>query len=276
MPPSSCSSPPRGLSQPSLRGPFRTSRHGAYRFEKGGWIYVHLEGSPEQIGFQHGSLLAARDRRLPAGHQAVPRESTRRDWDFYREASEKMLWPCDRRRVSPGDRRHRGGLAGKGDQGRPLGSGRFECQPGASLLLRSLAGQEGGEDAVDPRPRQLQRLHRHRQLYQGRPDRHGPQRLDQLRRRHALEHRLRHQAAAGLAHDHGRLAGRDRQRRRFRRQLRRHHGHRDDDHPVRGLGPRRRNPNSCAPRRRCNTASRSTTSSGSCSTATTAATPTTG
>ncbi len=27
---------------------------GAYRFEKGGWIYVHLEGSPEQIGYQHG------------------------------------------------------------------------------------------------------------------------------------------------------------------------------------------------------------------------------
>ena len=32
---------------------------GAYRSDKDGWIYVHLEGSPEQIGFQHGSLLAA-------------------------------------------------------------------------------------------------------------------------------------------------------------------------------------------------------------------------
>ncbi len=51
-----------------------------------------------------------------------------------------------------------------------------------------------GKTADDPRARQLQRLHRDRQLYQGRPDRHGPQRLDQLRRRHALEHHLRHQA----------------------------------------------------------------------------------
>ncbi len=30
---------------------------GSYRFERGGWTYVHLQGSPEQIGFQHGYLL---------------------------------------------------------------------------------------------------------------------------------------------------------------------------------------------------------------------------
>ncbi len=31
---------------------------GAYRFEQAGWIYVHLEGSPRAVGFQHGYLLA--------------------------------------------------------------------------------------------------------------------------------------------------------------------------------------------------------------------------
>src|SRR5580704_3565902 len=30
----------------------------AYRFERGGWIYVHLEGAPHDIGYQHGFLLA--------------------------------------------------------------------------------------------------------------------------------------------------------------------------------------------------------------------------
>ena len=30
----------------------------SYRFNRGGWIYVHLEGSPHDIGFQHGYLLA--------------------------------------------------------------------------------------------------------------------------------------------------------------------------------------------------------------------------
>jgi len=31
---------------------------GAYRLEKNGWIFVHLEGNPFQIGYQHGYLLA--------------------------------------------------------------------------------------------------------------------------------------------------------------------------------------------------------------------------
>ena len=26
-----------------------------YRFERDGWLYVHLEGAPHDIGFQHGS-----------------------------------------------------------------------------------------------------------------------------------------------------------------------------------------------------------------------------
>ena len=30
----------------------------AWRFEQGGWTYVHLEGDPATIGFQHGYLLA--------------------------------------------------------------------------------------------------------------------------------------------------------------------------------------------------------------------------
>ncbi len=30
----------------------------AYRFEKNGWIYLHIEGAPEERGFQHGYLLA--------------------------------------------------------------------------------------------------------------------------------------------------------------------------------------------------------------------------
>ena len=30
----------------------------SYRFQQGGWTYVHLEGSPSDIGYQHGYLLA--------------------------------------------------------------------------------------------------------------------------------------------------------------------------------------------------------------------------
>ena len=29
-----------------------------YRFDRGGWTYVHLEGSPHDMGVQHGYLMA--------------------------------------------------------------------------------------------------------------------------------------------------------------------------------------------------------------------------
>ena len=31
---------------------------GSYKFSDAGWTYVHLQGRPGQIGFQHGYLLA--------------------------------------------------------------------------------------------------------------------------------------------------------------------------------------------------------------------------
>ncbi|MGC9199408.1 MAG: hypothetical protein ACP5E5_10810 [Acidobacteriaceae bacterium] len=31
---------------------------GAYKFHQDGWTHVHLQGTPEQIGFQYGYLLA--------------------------------------------------------------------------------------------------------------------------------------------------------------------------------------------------------------------------
>ena len=37
--------------EPRLKSAFRKS-------EQKGWIVVHLEGSPSEIGFQHGALLA--------------------------------------------------------------------------------------------------------------------------------------------------------------------------------------------------------------------------
>jgi hypothetical protein len=65
----------------------------AYRFERGGWIFVHLEGSPHDIGYQHGFLLAT---EIADGFAAASLEMTHtsnRDWDFFRRASREMLWP---------------------------------------------------------------------------------------------------------------------------------------------------------------------------------------
>ena len=66
---------------------------GAYTFQRAGWTFVHLEGTPDQIGFQHGYLLSA---EIADTFQVLKLETTHssgRDWQFFRDASKNMLWP---------------------------------------------------------------------------------------------------------------------------------------------------------------------------------------
>jgi hypothetical protein len=79
-----------GCKKELIPGP---SLAGSSRFERDGWIYVHLEGSPKQVGFQHGSLLATEiDDHLRVTKPLLLHES-KKDWAFYRDAAEKLLWP---------------------------------------------------------------------------------------------------------------------------------------------------------------------------------------
>ncbi len=66
---------------------------GSYRFERNGWIFVHLEGPPQQLGFQHGALLAPEIADLVRVLQPFLQQTTKRDWAFYRDAAERILWP---------------------------------------------------------------------------------------------------------------------------------------------------------------------------------------
>jgi hypothetical protein len=65
----------------------------AYRFEKGGWLYVHLEGTPGEIGFQHGYLLSAEIADAFEAVKLLDTHDSKRDWDFFRQAAHEMLWP---------------------------------------------------------------------------------------------------------------------------------------------------------------------------------------
>ncbi len=65
---------------------------GSSRLEKDGWIYVHLEGPPERLGYQHGYLLAEEIGDLLRVTKPFLEKTTHRDWSFYRKASEAMLW----------------------------------------------------------------------------------------------------------------------------------------------------------------------------------------
>jgi len=71
---------------PRLKNSFR-------RPELNGWIFVHLEGTPAQIGFQHGYLLA---NEILDAHREVKNEvahDEKKDWQFFRDAAKNMLWP---------------------------------------------------------------------------------------------------------------------------------------------------------------------------------------
>jgi phospholipase B-like protein len=64
-----------------------------YRFDRGGWIYVHLEGSPHDIGYQHGYLLAPEISDAFAAVRLEATHNSGRDWEFFRRAAHEMLWP---------------------------------------------------------------------------------------------------------------------------------------------------------------------------------------
>jgi hypothetical protein len=64
----------------------------AFRENKNGWIYVHLEGSPADIGYQHGNLLANEiDTSLQMMAYFLNHE-TKKDWPFYRQCARNFLW----------------------------------------------------------------------------------------------------------------------------------------------------------------------------------------
>ena len=67
-------------------------RNAFRRAEQNGWIFVHLEGSPSEIGYQHGYLLA---REIDDAKKAIELSLTHesKNWGFFRDAASKVLWP---------------------------------------------------------------------------------------------------------------------------------------------------------------------------------------
>src|SRR5450432_872466 len=64
----------------------------ASRENKNGWVYVHLEGSPSDIGYQHGYLLSNEiDTTLQMMGYFLEHE-TKKDWAFYRQCAHNFLW----------------------------------------------------------------------------------------------------------------------------------------------------------------------------------------
>ena len=58
-----------------------------------GWIQVHLEGTPAEIGYQHGNLLSKEIAELQKIIALELERDTKKDWEFFRKAAEDVLWP---------------------------------------------------------------------------------------------------------------------------------------------------------------------------------------
>ena len=65
----------------------------AYRFQQGGWTYVHLEGSPADIGFQHGYLLTAEIQDAFEATKRFDTHQSQHDWEFFRSIAREQFWP---------------------------------------------------------------------------------------------------------------------------------------------------------------------------------------
>ena len=71
---------------PRLKKAFR-------RAEKSGWTFVHLEGTPAELGFQHGYLLAPEIRESFKVTQLELTHDNNKPWGFFRHTAQEMLWP---------------------------------------------------------------------------------------------------------------------------------------------------------------------------------------
>src|SRR5271165_237649 len=63
------------------------------RPDQKGWIFVHLEGSPAEIGYQHGYLLTEEIVDTQKVVKAGLIHDSKKDYAFFRTAAETVLWP---------------------------------------------------------------------------------------------------------------------------------------------------------------------------------------
>lgn len=71
---------------PRLKGGFRLPA-------ENGWTLVHLAGTPSEVGFQHGFLLAEEILEVQKINALELKHDYGRDWEFFRTAAREMMWP---------------------------------------------------------------------------------------------------------------------------------------------------------------------------------------
>lgn len=62
-----------------------------WRFDKNGWVYIHIEGEPYDRGFQHGYLAAPEIKKILRSLEYLTYQQTGKKWKFFVGAATK-LW----------------------------------------------------------------------------------------------------------------------------------------------------------------------------------------
>lgn len=65
----------------------------AWKFQRDGWTFVHLEGSPSDLGFQNGALLSKEIADAFHAIQYMDTHRTKRDWSFFHDTAKNVYWP---------------------------------------------------------------------------------------------------------------------------------------------------------------------------------------
>ena len=65
----------------------------AYRFEKNGWIQLHIEGDPYERGYQHGFFLAQEIETVLKTIKHLTLFNTGKEFNFFVDAATKMFTP---------------------------------------------------------------------------------------------------------------------------------------------------------------------------------------
>lgn len=58
-----------------------------------GWTLVHLEGRPQEVGFQHGYWLAEEIVDMANVAELELKHDTHKEWSFFRDEARLMMWP---------------------------------------------------------------------------------------------------------------------------------------------------------------------------------------
>ena len=210
-------------SDPRLQHSFRQP-------EKNGWTFVHLEGKPADIGFQHGYLLAPEIADMLKVTVLEETHDSQKDWQFFRDAARDMMWP----RIDAEYREELQGIVdGANAKGVKLDLWDVVALNGAEeweYYVKQYNKEHGIQSAAAlVAPEHCSAFVADRQLYQGRQDRHRAQQLDKLSGWPALDDHFRYCSRQRQPHADGRTSGVHPQRGRFRHECGwdRNHGNYD-------------------------------------------------